>query len=274
MPRFDTARDALFECFRNGRVWLLQFLANLFLFGLFTAWLLIPVANTLHLILNFVAGVALLAGALSLHAATLNYFSDRQPGERTPLWPPIRRALRHLIPVAICLGVLCLLWLFVDKLESFQTVFPVFVRSTFPAWLRRQVSLPTLDNLFSAGIFLARWTFVPGLLLPLLLQVADQGFPGFGKQGLSAWKQSVFSLAYWLTLLLAALLGVLATEKIMTMTPDFRTSTFHSETISLIFRLAVAYVLGLFSWLLVCSMLGRCAAAARTSSNVPGNPAA
>lgn len=271
MLRFDIARDALADCFRNGRIWLVQFLANPILFALCVAWLLIPVANGLDLIVNFIVALALLTATLTLHAATFNYFSDRQPGERTPLWPPLRRALQHLVPLAICAVVFYLLWLFVDKLDSYQTVFPVYLRSTFPAWLRRHVSLPALDTLFSAVIFLARWIFVPALLLPLLVQVADRGFHGFGKQGLAAWKKSIFSLAYWLVLLLAALLGVLATDKIMAMTPDFKTSTFHGETISLIFRLAIAYVLGLFSWLLVCSMVGRCAAAARASADVPGN---
>ena len=81
MPRFDIARDAFLDCFRYGRIWLLQFLANPILFALFTAWLFIPVANGLHLVANFMAALVLLAAALALHAATLNYFLSRQSGE-------------------------------------------------------------------------------------------------------------------------------------------------------------------------------------------------
>lgn len=272
MPRFDTIRDAFADCFRNGRLWLVQFFANPVLFGLFAAWLLIPVASGLHLIVNFLAALVLLAAILAIHAATLNYFFNRQSGENLP--SAFRRALRHLIPVAICVAVFYLLWLFVDKLDSYQTLFPTFLRSTFPVWLRRHVTLHALENLFTAVLFLARWVLVPGLVLPFVLQTADAGFRGFGRPSLSAWRKTVFSLGYWVVLLFAALLGVLATKKIMALTPDFRTSTFRSEAVSLAFRLTVAYAAGLFSWILACSMVGRCAAAARVTPEVSGNPAA
>jgi len=275
MPRFDVARDAFADCVRNGRLWLVQFLANPILFGLFVAWLFIPPANNVYLVLNFIVGLALLAALLLLHAGTLNCFSDRQPGSPSPLWPPFRRALQHLLPVAICVGVFWLLWLFVGYLESYQSNFPAYLRSTFPVFLRRHVTLSALANLFSAAMFFARWILAPGLVLPFLLQAADSGFRGFGPRGLSAWRNTVFSLGYWLVLLLAALLGVLATEKIMAATPNFKDSTIHAEAISLIVRLAFSYLLGLFSWLLVCSTVGRYAATARASAqDVSGNPAA
>lgn len=272
MPRFDTVRDAFADCFRNGRLWLVQFFANPILFGLFAAWLLIPVASSLHLIVNFIVALLLLAAVLVIHAATLNYFFNRPSGENLP--SAFRRAVRHLIPVAICIAVFCLLWLFVEKIDSYQILFPTFARSTFPAWLRRHVTLSALESLFTAVLFLVRWVLVPGLVLPFVLQTADSGFRGFGLQSLSAWRQTVLSVSYWVVLLLAALLGVLATEKIMALTPDFRTSTFRSEAVSLAFRLTIAYAAGLFSWILACSMVGRCAAAARVTPNVSGNPAA
>ena len=65
------------------------------------------------------------------------------------------------------------------------------------------------------------------------------------------------SISYWSVVILSALLGVLATEKIMGWTPDFRTSTFTGETVSLIFRGSASYLLGLFAWLFLCSAAGR-----------------
>lgn len=65
------------------------------------------------------------------------------------------------------------------------------------------------------------------------------------------------SFSYWGAVILSALLGVLATEKIMGWTPGFRTSTFAAEKVSLIFRGLASYLLGIFSWLLVCSAVGR-----------------
>lgn len=272
MPRFDTVRDAFADCFRNGRLWLVQVFANPILFGLFTAWLFIPVASSLHLIVNFIVALLLLASVLAIHAATLNYFFNRQSGENLP--SAFRRALRHLIPVAICVAVFYLLWLLVDKIDSYQVLFPTFLRSTLPVWLRRHITLSALVSLFNVALFLARWVLVPGLVLPFVLQTADGGFRGFASQSLSAWKKTVFSLGYWVVLFFAALLGVLATQKLMAFTPDFRTSTFRGEAVSLAFRLTVAYAAGLFSWILACSMVGRCAAASRVTPDVSGNPAA
>jgi hypothetical protein len=274
MSRLETARGAFADCFRSGRLWLVQFLANPILLALFVAWLLIPVATNLHLLFNLVFAFVLTVSVLTLHAGTLNVFADFQRSDGAQLWPAFRRALRHLVPVAICAAVFCLLWLLVNSLGSLQTAFPPYVRSTLPVSLRRHITLHALDTLFSAVLFLARWVFAPGMVLPLLAQAADLGFRGFGRQGLSAWRKTVFSFTYWLVLLFAALLGVLATQKLMAWTPNFKTSTTHSEAISLAWRLSVSYLFGLFSWMLTCSVVGRGAAAVRSSSDVSGNPAA
>jgi len=274
MSRFAIAANAFKDCFQAGRLWLLQFFANPILLALLVAWLLIPVASNFHLIVNFVFAVVLIVAVLWLHGGTLSYFVDRQRREGAPLWPAFRRALSHLIPFAICVGIFCLLWLLVGKLDEYQSTFPAYFRSTLPVSLRRRVTLPALDTLFSAFLFVVRWIVTPGLLLPLFAQTADCGFRGFGSQGFSAWKKIIFSGAYWLVLLLAALLGVLATQKLMAWTPDFKTSTFHSEAISFAARLFFAYLFGLFSWILACSVVGRYNASAGSSESVTRNPVA
>jgi|HubBroStandDraft_2_1064218.scaffolds.fasta_scaffold11024_2 hypothetical protein len=274
MFRLEIARAAFTDCFRSPRLRLIQFFANLLLFALLVAWLFIPVASDLHLILNFFVALLLLIATLTLHAGTLNSFIDQQSTQAPPLWPAFRRALNHIIPVAICIMVFCLLWLSIDRLETYQSSFPAYVRSTFPVSLRRHTTLPALDNLFSVVIFILRWILAPGLVLPLLAQAADRGFRGFGKQGLIASRKTLFSLNYWLVLTLAALLGVSATEKLMGARPNFKSSTTNSEAISLAWRLTVSYLLGLFSWMFACSVVGRCAATAGTSQDISGNPVA
>ncbi len=271
MSRREIARSAFKDCFRTGRLWTVQFFANPILLALFVAWLLIPVASNLHVVFNFVFAFALIVAVLTLHAGTLGFFGDRQRSESAHLWPAFRRALRHLIPVAICVAVFCLLWLLVGKLESYKSSFPAYVRSTLPVSISRHITLPALDTVFLVVLFIARWIFVPGLLLPLLAQAADRGFD---LQGFRAWRKTVLSLAYWIVLAFAALLGVLAARKLMAWTPDFKTSTTHSEAISLAWRLFLAYFFGLFSWMLTCSVVGRHSAAAGTSSDVTGNPSA
>jgi hypothetical protein len=274
MFRAEIIRGAFTDCFRNGRLWLVQFFANPILFLLFAGWLLIPVASNLHLVLNFLLAVMLLVAVLLLHAGTLNSFADRQLSEGAPLWPSFRRALKHLLAVALCVVVFYFLLLLLDNLEALRSTLPAYLRSTLPVFLRRHITLPALDTLFTCFLFFLRWIFLPGLVLPFLAQTSGLGFRGFGPQGFSAWKHAIFSLAYWVVLLVAALLGVLVTQGIMSLRPDFRTSTFNSEAISLAVRLFFAYLFGLFAWMLTCSLVGCCVAAGRTPADVSGNPAA
>src|SRR6267378_1933204 len=75
MSRFEEPRLVLAGSFRSGRLWLLQFLVNPILAGLFAAWLLIPEAKLWQLAFNVLLAVVIVAAALLLHAGTLNYFN-------------------------------------------------------------------------------------------------------------------------------------------------------------------------------------------------------
>ncbi|HMI50040.1 MAG TPA: hypothetical protein VK525_00915 [Candidatus Saccharimonadales bacterium] len=273
MSRLALIRDSFRDTFTSPRLWLLHFFANAMLFALVSAWLLIPVANTLYLILNAALGVLLLIAVLILHAGTLNYFADRQSDADSSLGGSLRRAARHLAAVAVCLIVFYGLWLLVDKCESYSDTLPAYIRSTLPVALRRHLTLPVLDRLFAAILFAARWIFAPALVLPLLLQSANQGFRGFTFAGISAWGRSIASIAYWFLLAVAAIAGVVAAGKVMDLTPDFKSSTFHAELLSFAARLLFAYLLAICAWLLVCSVVARRANAVR-SAGLPRNSAA
>lgn len=273
MSRLEIAGSALKDCARNLQLWLVQFFANIILFALFAAWLRIPVSSAVQLIFNFVLILILIAATLILHAGTLNYVSDRRSGHDSSLLLSFRRGLRHVLAVAVCVAVIVVLWWVVSALESLQANLPAFIRSMLPAFLRRHVTLPALDTLFSSAVFVLRWIVVPGFVLPFLLQAADRGFGGFNREGWAAWKRAILSWTYWLVLVAAALIGVFATQALMAWTPDFRTSTFGSEAFSLTLRLTFSYLLGLFAWMLTCSSVGRHAAGG-TSHDVSGNPAA
>jgi hypothetical protein len=256
MGTFAVAVDAFKGCFRNWRLWLLQFVANPLLFGLFTLWLLIPVANALHIAMNILAAVVLLIALLLLHAGTLNYFHSQDGNESAPLRNAFGAALRNLLAVVVCSLLLYLLLLLAGRSGAHSDTLPPYLRSLLPAFLRRQVGLSLIQGMFDGFLFALRWIVVPGLILPLLASAAQFGFQGLGRRGFAAWKLTVFSAAYWGLLTLAAIAGVGATQKIMGLTPDFRTSTLAWETTSLTLRAFVSYLLGLCAWMLVCSLLG------------------
>ena len=266
MATFAVAVDAFKGCFRNWRLWLLQFFVNPLLFGLFILWLLIPVASAFHIALNILAAVLLLVAFLLLHAGTMNYFYSQPGDESVPLRNAFGTALRNLLPVALCAAVLYLLFLLAASAGAYTETLPPYLRSIMPAFLRRQVGLSTIQGLFDSFLFALRWILAPGLILPFLASASHSGFRGLGRRGFASWKPAVLSLSYWALLVLAALVGVLATQKIMGMTPDFRTSTYAQETTSLIFRASVSYLLGLFAWMLTCSVVGCHAGKPETTS--------
>jgi len=265
MSRLSLIRASFRDTFSSPRLWLLHFFANAMLFGLASAWLLLPVANAFHLVVNAAFGVLLLTAVLILHAGTLNYFADRQNDADSSLVPPLRRAARHLAAIAACLIVFYGLWLLVDKCETYSDTWPAYIRSTLPVSLRRHLTLPALDRLFAAILFAARWIFVPALVLPLLFQSANQGFGGFTFTGISAWIRSITSSTYWFLLAVAAIVGVVVTGKVMELTPDFKSSTFPGELFSFAARLSLAYLLAICAWFLVCSVVARRANAVRSA---------
>lgn len=270
----NTSRGTISGCFRNGRLWLIQFLANPAIFGLFAVWLLIPVARTWQVVLNALFVLVLIAAAVALHGGTLNYFYEEHRGEKIPLKNAFLRALGNIFPILICAAVFYGLWLIVDWAGSYQDTVPTYLRSEFPAFLRRHITLSFLMTSFDVIIFILRWIVVPGLVLPFALNASNRGFRGFGPRGFSTWRKSIFSRAYWFVLALAAVVGIYITNELVGWTPDFRTSTYRHEILSMVVRLLISYCLALTAWMLACSAVGRRSAlSGQGSGDVSRNPA-
>jgi hypothetical protein len=92
--------------------------------------------------------------------------------------------------------------------------------------------------------------------LPFTLAAGELGFRGFWRAGFAMWKSAVWCLRYWLVLALAVLVGVIATQEIVAWTPNFETSSLGHETFSVVVRVIFAYALGLWAWMLTCSVVG------------------
>jgi hypothetical protein len=257
MARISVPTDAFKGCFRDWRLWLIQFLANLALFGLFTLWLLIPVANVWHIVLNVLVALLILISALVLHGGTLNYFSSQNRVESIDLLEIFRNAARNLPAVFISATISGLLWFLAGTADKYEENLPNYLRSITPLFLRNLAPLSAYETLVDAGLFTLQWIIAPGLLLPLLASTASHGFGGFARRGIASWKNCVANFYYWAVISVAAVLGIYATAKIMSWTPDFRTSTLPHETASLILRGVISYLLALFAWMLAYSMAGR-----------------
>jgi hypothetical protein len=257
MSRLEIIHDAGSSLLHSKRIWLIQFVANPLLFAGFVAWLFLPVATDLHLLLNAAAIVGLTAAALVLHAGTLNFYSDQRRTAHPQLRDAFLRAIRNILAIAACSALVYLLWTLLDSTAERQLELPLYLRSLLPEFIRRHIEPWWFQICFEGIIFAVRWVLIPGLILPLLLEASDSGFRAVSKLGLAALKNSVKRASYWLILLFAAIAGLVAPSSLLEWTPEFKNPAVRLETFSLIARMSLAYVLALASWLLVCSLLSR-----------------
>src|SRR5215471_13959963 len=261
MARWSSLREALVLSLKNWQLWLVQLAGNAIIIALFVEWLRIPEAHWWQLISQALLILALLGAVLVLHGGTLAYFESAHADSAAQLLPAFRKALKHIASLAVCAFLLHIPWALSGHLYNYQTSFPGYLRSEFPAWLRRMISEPALDSTYTFLLFVLRWVILPGLLLPFLLFCADKGFSGF--IAFRNWWKTIRSLAYWIVLIVAAIVGVYLVGVVMGWRLDPKTSTFHGEYANFAMRLLLAYLLGLFSWLFVGSMLGRAGRAAQ-----------
>jgi hypothetical protein len=266
MSRRAIVGSALAGSFRNWRLWLIQVIANPILFALFAVWLLIPVANRWYIVLNVVVALFIAVSIVVLHAGTLNYFHDRKLGDAALLKPAFGRALRNILAVAVCIAVFYFLWTLMDRADAYSELLPAYIRSTMPAALRRHVTLTFLQYSCAWIAFAVRWLVIPGLVLPFTLAAAELGFRAFWRAGFAMWRRAAWCLRYWLVLALAVLVGVIAAQAIIAWTPNFETSTLGHETSSIVVRVIVAYALGLWAWMLACSVVGVASVASEDSA--------
>jgi hypothetical protein len=255
MARWSSVKNLLVSTVNNWRLWLLQFVGNVVLFLAVLWWLHTPDAHWWQLLFQFILVIAIAVAACALHGGTINYFQTAHRDPTATLAPAFRSALKHLIAFILWALIFFYLWRLIGDLHEYDTRFPGYLRSGFPAWLRNMISEPALDNIYSTLVSILRWVILPALLLPFALFTADRGF--LGLIAFRDWGGKLRSLGYWLTLLVAAILGVYCVSKIAYWTLDPKTATLAAEKTSLAFRLIFAYLLALFSWLLTCSVLGR-----------------
>lgn len=248
-------REAFSLVLRSPRIWGLQLPGNVLILLLFTAWLRLSEAHWWDLLLNLIVIVLVAVAALALHGGTLNYYQSAHADRSAMLTPEFKKALKHVLALAVWAAIFFFLWLQVDGLSDYQYALPGFLRSELPGWLRKHTTDSGFTDAYQFAVTLLRWVVLPGLLLPPALLAAGQGFRGLVR--MREWGGMLRSVSYWTVLVLAALLGVAVTAALMGMKMAPRTATLRREEISLFFRLLASYLCGMFAWLWMCSMLGR-----------------
>jgi len=248
-------RDSIALVLRTPRLWALQLAGNVVILLLYAGWLRLPEAHWWDLLLNLIILLLAVAAALVLHGGTLNYFSEAHADRSALLTPNFNNALKHFLAIAIWALIFIFVCSETDKLGDYSYSLPGYVRSELPSWLRKYTTDAAFTGIYNfiAGFLL--WIVMPGLLLPGALLAANQGIRGLIRLG--EWRGMLRHVSYWVVLMLAIIPAGIVMMVLLDwkMNPD--TATLRGEEVSLILRLTACYVIALFSWLWVSSMVGR-----------------
>lgn len=255
MSRWMAFKEALVVAVKSWRLWLLQLFGNAAIFLIFVWWLHTSEAHWWQLALQIIQVLFAAVAVLVLHGGTLDYFRNIYEDKTAGMRPAFVNALKHLLALAVCAFVLHVFEHLIGKLDSYEQTLPGYLRSEFPAWLRRMISEPRLDAIYADLVWVLRWIVAPGLLLPFASSAANRGFRGLIAFG--DWRRAISKRVYWITLVIASVIGVYCVNKLMGWRLNPETATLGGEQASLVIRFFFASLLGVFAWLLTCSMLGR-----------------
>ncbi|HEX7286157.1 MAG TPA: hypothetical protein VF532_08235 [Candidatus Angelobacter sp.] len=248
-------REALALVLRTPRLWGVQFLGNALIFAAFTGWLHLTEAHWWDVLLNVIVIALVLVAAVVLHGGTLNYLHSAQTDRTSPLTPEFKKALKNFFAIAVWAAVFFFLWFLAGWLSDYRYSFPGYLRASQPSWLRKHTTDTGFTDTYTFLVNVLCWVVLPGLLLPLAALAADRGFRGLVQ--FREWSSTLKRVSYWIVLVLAVVLGVVSVGALMDWKLNPETATLRGEEASLFVRMLASYLLALFSWLWVCSMLGR-----------------
>ncbi len=261
----NTVRASIPPAISSGKLWALQFFGNAVLFVIFLFFLqVLQESSAVQLILQIFVVLIFLAGFLILQGGTLAFMRDRHAG-KPAVGSALRSAAHHVFVLFVVLLIFVAIWWIVGMLGDYKDLFPAYLRSKFPAGLRAHITEGFLDSAYAWFVGILMWLVVPALALPFAATAATQGYHTFGRAGFGAFKRAIKNWQYWLTLAVAAIIGVWLTGALM----DWKLGRgeVSAEFWSVGFRLLLAYLLGIFGWLLAASVTGR-------SVQEPAQPAA
>jgi hypothetical protein len=264
MAWWTAFKEALILALKSWRLGLLQLVGNAAIFLVLVWWLHTSEAHWWQLALQFLQICSMAVALLVLHGGTLNYFRNAHEDKAARIAPALSSALRHLLALAVWVFVVHVFEHLISEVGFYRQTVPGYVRSEFPAWLRRSISEPRMDNLYGDLVWLLRWIIAPGLLLPFALFAAGKGFRGL--IAFRDWRHTITQRVYWITLMLASVIGVYCASEIMGWKMNPETATLKREQVSFALRLLFAGLLGIFAWLLTCSVLGRSTASGQSGA--------
>lgn len=228
---------------RNPRILALHLVVNAALLVSASFWLLIPEEHVWQLLCAAVSALLVIFVFLWLHSGTLAYAADPAPANfRNAFSIKISRMVWLLI------GVFILFWCMrtLDGWMDSKWQVAGYLYSKAPSWLRPTGGDSGYATALGFIFSVVYWYVVPCVFLPLIASRVAGGTALRGLHTLARWQ-------YWLGMAIAALLGVWLTNEILGWTPG---KTLRQQTVSLVVRLIVTYLIATAAWLATAGLLG------------------
>lgn len=170
---------------------LLQLAGNALLLCVWYYWLSIGESSLARLAWSALLAVVLFCATMWLHGAAFAYFRE---SDRLSLNKALHAALRNLLAL-LAFGVAALgIYLLLVWWQGYSAEPAFKIASYLTMKLKKPVKPATVLRVFNAGLWFARWVWLPVVLLPLAAGLAAQGWSGVWRNG---WKVSKRP-AYWL----------------------------------------------------------------------------
>jgi hypothetical protein len=227
----------------NLRLLALHLVLNAVLLVSASFWLLIPEEHVWQLLFAALSALLIVLVFLWLHSATLAYATKPGPAEfRAALSPKLGRLMWMFA------GILVLFWCMraVSGWTDSQWHIAGYLYAKAPSWLRPTGGdsgyFTAIGHLFSV----IYWYVLPSAFLPLIAARVSGGGSLLGLRTLRRWQ-------YWLAMGFAALVGVWLPTQILGWIPG---TTLREQTVGLVIRLALAYVIATAAWLAATGLVG------------------
>lgn len=257
----------------NVRLVALHLVVNAVLIVSATFWLLIPEAHVWQLLFAVLSVLAMLCVFLWLHSGTLAYATESKPQSLRPAFSiNVIRLAWALLGFAALFACMHVVDGWTDNginnmgvYTGLQWKLGGYLYSKAPSFLRpisgSNSYAAALGYLFS----ILFWYVLPSLFLPVITARVIGNSALRGLRVLLRWQ-------YWLAMAAAALLGVWLATQILGWVPG---TSLHEQTVGLVVRLAIAYILATVAWLLAAGLVGYFVGASGdpAAANAIGQPA-
>ncbi|MGA9671532.1 MAG: hypothetical protein WBQ94_20145 [Terracidiphilus sp.] len=232
----------------RARWWVVaQFVGTLVLIAVGLAWTRLPEKYFVQVALDLLIPLLLVISALELQASTIRSLADND-GKRVKL---VWGAITLLVWIAIGAAF----WAFLDWCDDQIPQWSDYIHSQLPAHQRAQLFTWAYIQLWLDRLeWVLRWVVLPAKLIPYGVASVQWGW----RLPIRRILRMLFNWRWWLAVVLAATIGVAIPTGLFSPKPH---GTVSEQIWTVVFKVAVAYVLAVGSWVLllawVVTLFGR-----------------